>query len=166
MKNKNEHQEHQKILFAWQTPEFIPLPRGKMWYIVALLIMSGFIAYAVFTGSITMAAAFLMVGIVFMIIENRPPRTVDVEITNMGIRYDGVFYPYHHINAFWIVYHPPFVRAMYLRVSRGKTFRTLKIELNGENPVTVRKLLIKEVPEIEGAGEPFTDLLTRILRLQ
>ena len=101
-----------------------------------------------------------------MLIEHKHPRIVKVIVTDMGIEYDGTFYPFHHINAFWTVYHPPYVRAMYLRINVGKRFKIIRIELYDQSPVVIRETLIKEIPEIEGAEEPLMDTLTRLLRLQ
>ena len=166
MKNKDKHVDHRKVLHEWNTPEFVSFKRGKTWYIVAVSIMAALIGYAIFSGSITMAIAFVMVSVLFMLMEHKSPREIRVIITDLGIEYDRVFYPYHHINSFWIVYHMPYVRAMYLRISVGKRFKLVRIELDEQNPVEIRSTLIKEVPEIEGAEEPIMDILTRLLRLQ
>lgn len=165
-KSQNKHKDHRTVLLEWETLEFIPNYRGKTWYIVAGLIMGGLIAYAIFTGSITMAIVFAMVTVLFLLTNNKEPKIVKVTITDMGIRYKGRFYPYHHINAFWMVYHPPYVRVLYLRLSNGHNYKHLKIELDAQKPQEVRTLLLKEIPEIEGAQELTSDLLARILRLQ
>lgn len=164
--NKNQHHDHRKTLLKWETLDFMPTPRGKLWYIVAGIVMGGLILYAFLSGSLTMAIAFIVVSVLFLIVEKRKPREVEVEITDMGVRYNGRFYPYNHINAFWIVYHPPYIRVLYLRLSNGRNFKYVKIELNHQNPKEVRDLLLQELPEIEGAQELPTDLIARILRLQ
>jgi len=48
----------------------------------------------------------------------------------------------------------------------GRRYEYIKIELENMSPVVIRDLLIKEIPEIEGADEPMIDILTRLLRLQ
>lgn len=165
-KSQNKHQDHRTVLLEWETPEFVPTPRGKTWYIVAGLIVGGLVAYALFTGSFTMAIVFIMVTVIFLLLDKKDPKIMKMTITDMGIRYNRAFYPFHHINAFWIVYHPPYVRVLYLRLTTGRRYRLLRIELDGQKPQEVRELLLREIPEIEGAQEPLTDLLARILRLQ
>ncbi len=165
-KNKTKHHDHREVLLEWETLDFIPTPRGKTWYIAAGLIVAGLLVYALATGSWTMAIAFIMLGVVFMLAEKRNPKKVKVVISDMGISYNGSFYPYHHVNAFWVVYHPPYVRVLYLRLSNGRNYKLLRIELNHQKPQEVRELLLRELPEIEGAQEPFSDLMARILRLQ
>jgi len=165
-KNPDKHKDHRTVLLEWETAEFMPSHRGRTWYIATGLIMGFLILYAIVTGSITMAIVFVMVVILFLLTEKREPKIVKVTITDMGVRYKGRFYPYHHINAFWLVYHPPYVQVLYLRLSNGRSYRHLRIELDDQKPQEVRRLLLKEVPEMEGALEPTTDLLTRVLRLQ
>ena len=165
-KTKTKHQDHREVLLEWETLDFIPIPRGKTWYIVAGLVVAGLLIFALSTGSWTMAIAFIMLVIVFMLVEKRDPRKVKVVISDMGIQYKGRFHPYHHINAFWMVYHPPYVRVLYLRLNTGRSYKLIRIELNHQKPQEVRELLLRELPEIEGAQEPFSDLMARILRLQ
>lgn len=165
-KNKTKHDDAREVLLEWETLEFMPTPRGKTWYVVAGLVVAGLLAYAIHSQSWTMALAFIMLVVVFLITKRRQPRTVKVVITDMGVEYRGRFYPYHHINAFWMVYHPPYVRALYLRLSNGRNYKLLRIELYHQKPQEVRELLLRELPEIEGAQEPFSDLMSRILRLQ
>jgi len=165
-KNQDQHKDHRTVLLEWEAPEFVPTPRGKLWFIVAGLVLTALVVYALMTDSLTMAIVFVLLAVVFMLVEKKEPKMLKVTITDMGIKYKGKFYPYHHINAFWLVYHPPYVRALYLRLTLGRRYKHLRIELNGQKPQKVRALLLKEVPEIEGAEELTSDLLARGLKLR
>ncbi|MBU0577658.1 hypothetical protein KJ742_06725 [Patescibacteria group bacterium] len=156
---------HNKVLLEWKTPEFIPVPRTPKWYLMAGVLVVSLVAYAIFTGSATMAIVFILLGGMFFLTHRKMPRIVDVKITELGVEYDNKFYHYNTINAFWIVYHPPYVRTLYFRLG-GKVFRHIKIELNHQNPIELRKFLTKEIPEIEGEEERLTDTLSRLFRLQ
>ena len=164
-KDQNKYEDHRSILLEWKTPEFIPTPRGKLWFITAGIIMGLFVLYGVLSDNLTMSIVFIMLAIVFMMVEKKQPKNVRTVITDMGVQYKNEFYPYHHINAFWLVYHPPHVTVLYLRVRKGHRLEHLRIELNGQKPQTIRQLLLKEVPEIEGAQELTTDILARVLKL-
>lgn len=156
---------HDDILLAWKTPEFIPVERSKTWYLIASIIVIALVAYAIFTNSATMAVVFVLLAGMYFMTHKKQPRIVDVMITKLGIFYDKQFYHYSTINAFWVIYHPPFVRVLYLRLG-GKLFKYIRIELNHQDPVEVRKLLSKEVPEMEGTEERPIDIFVRLLRLQ
>ncbi|MBN1258473.1 hypothetical protein JXA05_01815 [Candidatus Peregrinibacteria bacterium] len=153
-------------LLSWSAPEFIPAPRGKTWFLAAGVIVVSLIAYAIFTGSAVMAIVFILISGLFYMTHNKPPRIVETKITPLGVFYDRQFHAYNTINSFWVVYHPPYVRALYLRISGRGGQRVIKIELLDQDPVEVRKMLAREIPEAEGAGEPMMDLLIRALRLQ
>jgi len=164
-KDKNTHEDHRTTLMEWETPEFTSVPRGKLWYVVAVTILALIVVYGYFSDNLTMAIVFIMLAIVFTLMDRKESRIVRVVITDMGIQYRNAFYPYHHINSFWMVYHPPYVQVLYLKVRRGRKIEHLRIELNGQKPQIVRQLLLKEVPEIEGAQERTTDILARVLKL-
>lgn len=157
---------HNQTVLEWQTPEFVPMPRGKTWYMTASIIVIGLIAYAIFTDSATMAIVFVLLAGMFFMTHKQAPKIVSVKLTKLGIIYDKAFYPYNTVNSFWIVYHPPYVRSLYLRLTNGKSYKYIKIELNYQNPIVVRNVLTREIPEIEGMEERMVDTLTRMLRLQ
>ncbi len=157
---------YNQTLLEWKTPEFVPMPRGKTWYMTASIIVICLVAYAIFTDSATMAIAFILLAGIFFMTHKQAPRIVIVKIMKLGVEYDKKFYHYNMINAFWIVYHPPFIRTLYLRLNSGKAYKYVKIELNYQDPTVVRNMLTREMPEIEGVEERTIDTLTRLLRLQ
>jgi hypothetical protein len=158
--------DHNQTIIEWKTPEFIPMPRGRQWYLVASAIIISLVAYAIFTDSATMAIVFILLAGLFFMTHKQAPRMLTAKLTKLGVGYDKAFYPYNMINAFWVVYHPPYVRSLYLRIANGKSYQYLKIELNYQDPTVVRNILTREIPEIEGMGERMIDIFTRVLRLQ
>ncbi len=155
---------HNKTILAWKAPEFISHPKSKTWFLVAGTIILALIAYALYTDSATMAIVFIVLAGVYYLTHRQEAKIVDVKITQLGIFVDKEFYPYNIINAFWIVYNPPYVHVLNLRIG-GKSFRKIMIQLDQQNPVDVRKVLSGEIPEIEGEEESTSDILTRLLRL-
>ena len=158
--------DRSEVLLEWDTPEFIPLPRGPLWYTVAGIVMALLIGYALYTESLTMAIVFVMLAAVFLLTQNRQPGMLNIRFTEMGVHLGSRYYSYHQINSFWMIYQPPYVRSLYFRIADGKQYKVIKVELNHQNPTEVREVLLREIPEIEGAHEPFSDTLSRLLRLQ
>ena len=160
----NEHPgaHHNKLLFEWQAPEFINHHKSKTWFMIAGLITIGLIMYALYTKSATMAIVFIVLAGVYYMTHNQDPKIINVKITELGIYLDEKFIPYNMISAFWVVYHPPYVMALNLKLSSS---RKMVIQLADQNPVEVRRLLAKEIPEVEGEQESMLDLLIRMLRL-
>lgn len=155
---------HNKLLLEWKAPEFISHPKGKRWFLLAGLLIVALIVYALYTDSATMAIVFIVLAGVYYLTHNQEPQIIDIRITELGIFADKKFYPYNQISSFWIVYHPPFVHTLNLKMGNKGGSRVV-IQLNDQNPVDVRKALAKEVPEVEGEGESMPEIITRLLRL-
>ena len=155
---------HNKLLLSWKAPEYILHQKSARWFIGAGVIMLMLIAYAIYTNSATMAIVFILLAGVYYLTHNQHPKVIDIKITELGIYVGEKFYHYHMINSFWVVYHPPYINTLNLRLA-GKTLSKVVIQLDKQNPVEVRKALSKEIPEIEGEEEGLSDTLTRLLRL-
>lgn len=153
-----------KLLAEWKAPEFITHEKSMIWILLAGVILLSIIAYAIYTKSATMAIVFILLAGVYYLTHNQSPKIINIKLSELGIFIDKEFYPYNMINSFWIVYHPPFVHTLNLKLV-NKAFRKVVLQLDNQNPVEVRKILAKEIPEIEGEGEGFFDMLTRLLRL-
>ena len=155
---------HNKLLLAWRAPEFISHPKSKKWFMIAGTIILALIAYAIYTDSATMAIVFIVLAGVYYMTHRQEPKIIDIKITQLGIFAGDTFYPYNMINAFWIVYNPPYVHAINLKLGGG-TSRKITIQLDQQSPVAVREVLSGEIPEIEGQEEDMSDILTRVFRL-
>jgi hypothetical protein len=155
---------HNKTILTWQAPEFIAHQRGKKWFLIAGIVVLLLVLYALYTNSATMAIAFIVLAGVYYLTHNQNPKIIDVRITELGISVADKFYPYNMINSYWIVYNPPYVHNLNLRLS-NKTFSKVVVQLDVQDPVEVRKILAKELPEIEGESESMAEILIRLLRL-
>jgi len=156
--------EHNLLLLEWQAPEFVRYVKGKNWYMAAGILMLALISYALYTGSATMAIVFIVLAGVYVLTHNQEPKAISIKVTQLGVFVGEIFYPYNTIQSFWLVYHPPYVQTLNLRIV-GKTMSKVTIQLHRQNPVEVRTLLAKEVPEVEGEQESFSEILIRLMRL-
>ena len=158
MENQN------KTLLIWKAPEFIPYHRGVKWLIAAGVILALLVIYAIYTDSATMAMALIAIAGAYYLTHRQQPKIIDVEINELGIEVDDKFYPYSQINSFWIIYHPPYVQTLYIKLG-GKVKKTISIQLGNQNPAELRSFLTKEIPEVEGGEESMMDTLTRLFKL-
>ncbi len=155
---------HNKVLLAWKAPEFISHPKSKKWLLTAGSLALALIAYALYTDSATMAIVFIVLAGVYYLTHRQEPEIIDIRITELGIFAGDDFYPYNTINSFWIVYHPPYVHTLNLRMA-GQTYKKVTLQLDQQNPVDVRRMLSREIPEVEGEEESVGEIITRLLRL-
>ncbi|QQR84108.1 hypothetical protein IPJ72_02855 [Candidatus Peregrinibacteria bacterium] len=155
---------HNRTLLEWHTPEFINHPKSKQWFLTAGVLMILVIGYAIYSNAATTAIVFILLAGVYALTHNQSPKIISVQITELGIKVADRLYAYNMINSFWIVYNPPFVQTLNLKLG-NKTSTHLVIQLNEQNPVELRKLLSAEIPEVEGQDERLIDLFIRLLRL-
>ena len=152
----------QKALLHWKAPEFESLfRREKKWYMYIALILAVIIGYAVYTNSPLMAIVFVLIGILGYIYLNQEARELDFLIAPDGIIAGRELYRFENIDSFWIFYEPGDVKVISLDT---KSFLTpfVHIPINDQDPVAIREILIKYIPEVK--QEPSViDLLERII---
>lgn len=163
MPKQNKHREG-KTVISWIAPEYIQHPKSKRWYIVAGTMAALAVVYAIFTGNWTMAAAVIaFTGVYQYTHKYHPPKNIKIAITEFGVKAGSLFFPYSHIQAFWIIYKPD-LKTLSLRVA-GNFWSEMVIYLNDQDPVEVRSFLVGQVPEWEGKDERLGDLILRKLKL-
>lgn len=151
-------------LLEWTAPEFIKHTKGKVWFLVAGGLVAALVLYALWTGSITMAIAFIVLAGVYYISHHREPKNITIGLSDFGIKVGSRYIPYNQVKAFWIIYNPPFVKTLKL-LSTDKILGEMNVQLGDQDPGSIRKIIIKHVPEFEGKEESFVDLVIRLTKL-
>lgn len=157
------HPDDQPILL-WPAPEYIKHTKGRLWFIFNGLLVLGIVVYGVITNSWTMSVAFLIFAGVYYLIHQEEPRQITIAISEMGIKIDTRFYPFSSIRYFWIVYNPPFVKTLHLKLA-SRTLSEIEVQLADQNSADVRSYLLKQIPEMEGKEESLTSIFSRIMKL-
>ncbi len=157
-------QDFGQVILSWQMPEYAHHTKDKRWYMIAGTILLAILVYGLLAGEYIMVLAFALLGAVYYILHNEPPRDITFAVTSLGMIVDRDFYQFSDMESFWIVYNPPAVRVLYLRPARRLT-TDIRIELMEQNPMIIRQLLQTQIKEIAGEGESLIDRMTRLLRL-
>jgi hypothetical protein len=153
-----------QTILGWNAPQFARSHRSWIWYFLAALVNGALLYYAYWSASWTMALAFGLLPIVFLLGHYNKPQNVRVNFSEYGVKFGVIQIPYSSIKAFWILHDPPYVDELRLRTN-NKWHPEVVIPLMGVNPALVRKWLVTQVPEWEGKDRSFTDIITHILRL-
>lgn len=162
---ESEMKLYDEAIFEWVAPEYIQHPKGRNWYIAEAVIVALFLLGTVLTANYTMALAIVtFVAVYHYLHEKHPPKEIKITISRQGIKVGDMIFPYTHIQAFWIMYHPPHVKTLNLRVSK-RFYSDVVIQLNDEDPAEIRQFLCGQIPEWEGKTERFTDTVLRLLKL-
>lgn len=155
--------QHSEVLISWVSPSFVKHDKGIAWYIIAGLALIGILWYSLMTSSWSVALVFLLFAGVYLMNSKHEPQNIVTAITELGVQHGTKFFPYSRIKGYWLVYKPPKVKMIHLKLtSRGGE---VAIDLGDQPAALVRNILSREIPEIEGQGEPFIDYVTRILKL-
>ncbi len=162
--SKQTDTAYDKSVLSWKAPEYIKYKKGKIWYAIFAIVMTVSIFSAYMYGSLTFAIALAGFTIAYLLFDLRRPKTVKVSISELGIKVGKNIYQFNRIRAFWILYNPPLVSVLYIRV-HNEFMVDIEIQLNGMDPVDVYKFLSTRLPELEGKGEGFLKGITRLLKL-
>ena len=156
---------YDKAVFSWEAPQYIQHAKTKRWYFIAAAISGLFIVGALVMKDWTFALAILALsGVYYYTQEYHPPRIIRIVISEMGIKVGDTVHPFSHIQAFWMMYHPPHLTTLNLRLHR-KFAHDVVIQLADQDPVAIRRFLCGEIAEWEGKTEHLTDLILRLLKL-
>lgn len=153
-----------EVILGWIAPEYLRYERGWLWFVLLFLVNAGLVAYAFWTGSITMMVLFIVLPLVLVLEHRRKPKAVEVIFSPYGVKFGVLQLPYSSLKSFAILHNPPFTDEIHLRTDR-KAHPEVVIPLMGMNPAVVRQFLVTQLPEQEGKNLSFVDLIIRILRL-
>lgn len=162
---RNFPSAYDDALISWNIPGTVQYHRGPIWKILAVLFVFGTIVWGIFYDAWTFSAAIAAFVLAYGLTHyKKQPKDISISISDIGIRIGSKKFSYPHIRAFWIIYEPPYVQTLNLRVV-GDIISDISIQLNGQNPAEIRELLLGKIPELEGQHEKLGDLLLRLLKL-
>jgi hypothetical protein len=152
------------VYLEWQAPSYIPYNRNLAWYaingvIVALLVLAGFLIQ-----SATFAIVVIVFAMVYLLVGQKDPKTLDVLVSDVGIKFGSRKIQYSEIKTYWIEYAPPYYQILHL-VPQKKFEPEISISFHGINPSNLREILTKYLPEWEEKQKTITEHITRILGL-
>jgi hypothetical protein len=152
-------------LISWETWEYPPHDRSRMWYIIISIIGTALLVYSIATANYLFAIIVLMTGIIILINGAKHPNRIPVHITNLGIVLGDAFYDYKSIKEFALVYEPPVVKTLY--VDFNSVFKPMiSIQLEDADPNIVRQSLLPYAFEnLKREDETLTDMLRRMYKL-
>lgn len=150
-KDHPDHKQHNRsgeILHKWEAPEFEMYEKSARWYAIFGVFIVSIVIYALFTNGPIMAITFILIGIVGYIHLQKDPRVITFSITTKGVVADKEMYSYDNIHSFWIFYDLPHTRTISLH-TKASMLPFIHIPIRDEDPVALRELLLKNIPEIK-----------------
>ncbi len=153
-----------KVLYEFQSPEFLQYERGTGWYVGAGVFTLALVALGIVLHSLSLVVAFLLAVAVYFLIHQHQPQLITVQITPDGIYHGRDFYAFGEMQNYWLVLQPPYVADFKLRLKRiWHPIRT--IHIYGQDPAQLQAVLAPYLTELPDQTESFPDLLIRAMRL-
>ncbi len=147
-------------LLRWEALEYHSKARNLRHNLALFGIFFLLIAYGLFTNNLLMSILFILLGAVFYMYENKPPKKINIAILEDGIFIKDQVYPFDSIESFWIDYEPGEKKELSLQ-TKTVFLPHIKVPLENQNPLKVRKILLNFIPEKKHASL-FQDLLEKL----
>lgn len=132
--------------FKWEAPEFDKKEKSKSWFIIPAIITIVLGLLALFSENILFLIVIVMAFFVFYIYANKDPRIIKFKLNEKGIEIENKLYDFDELRSFWIFYNPPEQKELSFR-SRKTLLPYIHIPITDEDPIEIRKFLLKFIPE-------------------
>jgi hypothetical protein len=150
------------VIYSWNSLNFERKAKDYRWYLVVVFIIIVSIGLLVWQKDyFTIGILVVVSAVLFWYIRSQEPKTVTYIITPLGITAGTQLYPFSDIHSFWIVYNKN-VNSLYLAFTK-KYLPSLVINLGTADPVTIKNILIKRIPEQAKRTENIVDKIVRIV---
>ena len=137
--------DDKKHSINWKDFEFTHYPKSKEWSRRVIIIGGIVFLLALISKNFLFALFIAIATFVFLVLATLPPRHVDFEITEKGIRVGSTLYLFHSLQSFWMRKdeHPP-----KLVLKSEKFFIPyIIIPLGDTNPDEVKNYMLKYLKE-------------------
>lgn len=151
------------VLLAWQSTKEVREKDKKWFFLVGSVILFP-IAYSVWTKDwFILIIIAILLPVLYFHSKNRTVENAAYKITPLGVYENEKFYPFAEIHSFWIVFNEK-VRTLNI-IFMKKYLPQLTIDISNIDPLKIRAVLGKKVPEQEKRGESMVDYLIRLFDL-
>lgn len=155
--------EKETTLLAWEAPEFLAYIRGWKYYALLSVVFLAVIGYAIYTRDWFVIVIFIIVAGFILWYQQKEPITRKYRITQLGVYEDNKFYQFNEIFSYWFLLDNEY-KVLNIIFAK-KYLPQLTILLNGTDPIAVRNVLSKHIPEEGNRTETLLDRLVRLFRL-
>jgi hypothetical protein len=131
---------------SWQAHEFRHYPKNIGWYVTLVSITILVIAFFVLVQSDIFAAVCIgIISLLVIFFSRQTPELTNIELSNKGITFGNLFYPYKQLQYFWIVNNENH-KTLNFHTSAFVN-NTVILELENQDPDNIRLHLLNHVIE-------------------
>lgn len=146
--------EKEKII--WPSYEYNFREKSKDWFWAVGITALSIAIISILFENIFFAVFIILAGIIIIMTANRPPKVIDYEISDKGLRVDEVVYPYTELHSFWVIDDRFSAPKLLVRSERLIAhILVIPLETDIVNAKDVREYIGQFLPE-ETLYEPFS----------
>ena len=166
MSPSQEKVDYGEEIISWQVPEYDQHQRNLGWFILAGLFGIIFIIYSLVSANYLFAFIIIIFSLILILTHGQEPIEVIFSLTDEGVKVGKKFFDYDEIKDFSIVYKPKQgIKNLYFEFKNVIRPR-LSIPLLDHNPLSIRKDLLKYLPEdLERTDQPLSEFLAKLFKL-
>lgn len=151
------------IIISWTAPEYQHQEKSGAWYFGLFSISGLLILWSILTKNFLFTLIVAMTTVIIYLLNQRGPEMLDIAITPDGVKINDRLYSYDEdLRKFWIVYKPT-EGVKTLNLDQKGLRPTLVLQLENQNPLRIREILLKYLEEDVTREEGNIDKLSRAL---
>ena len=151
---------------SWFIPEFEKHERTKNWYIIASVVVIFLLIFAVITKNYLFAVIVIIATIITIFHDGKEPDFLNVIIDDDGVIVGRKFYDYDDLKDFSLLFKPKEgLNNLYFEF-KNTIKQRISIPLNNQDPLQIRDLLLKYLPEdLERTNMPLSENISKLLKI-
>lgn len=163
MEEEKTEKINETTLVEWRAEEFNNYSHNWIWYLLVIFITLIVIAYSVYSRDWFIIGVAVILNIFIFWYIRKKPDEINYRITQLGIYNGERFYPYSEIHSYWISYNK---EGSKLNIVFTKKYLPLfSFHLKDVDPLIIKSVLSKHIPEQENRNESLMEWLSRILKI-
>lgn len=148
---------------TWTAPVQPVHSRSKNWYLGGAVFVLVCAIWGLLIGNWTFTIAILLAGGLVFLVRNAPTPVKTMTITRSGFLFDAKFTEWSACKDFWVIQTLDYAE---LHIAKKSGLgREIVIQTGGLDPLMLRELLEKLLPQRHNQGEKLIDKIIRITKL-
>lgn len=147
-KKEPEHTSSPKAQasISWRTPEYEYREKTTDWYWTLGIITLLLAIFAIWERNFIFFVMIIVGSFTVVLYAVKRPSIVSITISGRGVQIDDRLFPYETLQSFWIFYEIGGEKEISFK-TKGAISNSLKIPLGDLDPLEVRELLLRFLPE-------------------
>lgn len=146
---------------TWRAREFEQKEKPLTWFLGLGMILLCLIVVGLLTKNYFFAVLVVLTGFVLVQYAIKEPRARTFVIEESDLVIDAQRYPFESFSSFWIFYDPPQLKELSFR-SKQRFMPYVRIPLANQDPVVIRRALMKHLPERKHRQWLFDEFVERL----